>query len=201
MVFLPKMGYNRNTARAVVYGPAKHGGIGIKHLYAEQSIAQITALIQHTRLCSPLGRTICINLDWVQIIAGIQRPVLEDTQPIQHMEGKWFKSIREFLHKTACTIRIDGLWTPRVQRLHDQCIMDALRTSQDAMRINRVRIYLQATTIADIANAEGTHITEYVFGGRNSRTAENPRQTKNGQDNHDRDQKHGKHGEKHSNPT
>jgi hypothetical protein len=45
------------------------------------------------------------------------------------------------------------------------------------MRINRVRIFLQATTIADIANAEGTHITEYAFGGRNSRTAENPRQT------------------------
>ena len=63
MVFLLKTGYNRNTARAVVYGPAEHGGIGIKHLYAEQSIAQITALLQHTRLNSMLGRTICINLN------------------------------------------------------------------------------------------------------------------------------------------
>jgi hypothetical protein len=85
-VFLPKMGYNRTTARAVVYGLEEHGGIGIKSLYAEQSIAQITVMIQHTRLYSPLGQTICINLDWVQIIAGIQRPVFEDTQPIQHME-------------------------------------------------------------------------------------------------------------------
>jgi hypothetical protein len=55
--------------------------------------------------------------------------------------------------------------------------MDALRTSQDTMRINRVRIFLQATTIADITNAEGTHITEYVIGGWNSSTAKNPRQT------------------------
>ena len=92
--FLPKMGYNRNTARAVVYGPEEHGGIGIKSLYAEQLLAQITALIQHTRLESPLGRTILINLEWVQIIAGIQHPVFIDTRPIHHMEGKWFKSIR-----------------------------------------------------------------------------------------------------------
>ena len=65
MVFLPKMGYNRTTARAVVYGPAEQGGIGIKSLYAEQSIAQITALMQHTRLYSPLEKTIRKNLDWV----------------------------------------------------------------------------------------------------------------------------------------
>jgi hypothetical protein len=57
------MGYNRNTARAVVYGPEEHGGIGIMSLYAKQLLAQITALIQHTRLESPLGRTIMINLE------------------------------------------------------------------------------------------------------------------------------------------
>ena len=50
MGFLPKLGYNRSTARAIVYGPAEQGGIGIKSLDAEQSIAQITALMQHTRL-------------------------------------------------------------------------------------------------------------------------------------------------------
>ena len=116
MVFLPKMRYNRTTARAVVYGPEDHGGIGIKSLYAEQSIAQITAMIQHTRLYSPLGQTIRINLDWVQIIAGIQRPVLEDTRPIQHMEGEWFKSIQEFLYKTNSTVELNKLWVPKLQR-------------------------------------------------------------------------------------
>jgi hypothetical protein len=94
MTFLPKMGYNRNTARAVVYSPEEHGGIGIKNLYAEQLLAQITAIMQHTRLASPLGRTILINFDWVPIIAGIEHPVFLDTRPIQHMEGKWFRSMR-----------------------------------------------------------------------------------------------------------
>jgi hypothetical protein len=114
MTFLPRMGYNCNTARAIVYGPAEQGGIGIKNLYAEQSQAQISALMQHTQLKSPMGRTILINLDWVQIIAGIQHPVFLDTRPIQHMEGKWFQSIREFLNKTSCAIRVKGTWLSRL---------------------------------------------------------------------------------------
>jgi hypothetical protein len=64
-----------------------------------------------------------------------------------------------------------------MQRTHDQCIMDVLRNCNDTIRINRVRIYLQASTIANITNAEETHITEYSFGGRNSRTTENPRKS------------------------
>jgi hypothetical protein len=39
MTFSPKMRYNRTTSRAAIYGPEDHGGIGIKNLYAEQSIA------------------------------------------------------------------------------------------------------------------------------------------------------------------
>ena len=97
MKFLPKMGYNRNTARAVIYGPEKMGGVGIKNLYVEQSIEQIKAFTQHTRLNSPLGKTIQTNLDWVQLIAGTQQPVFADTKPLHHIEGEWFVSIRDFL--------------------------------------------------------------------------------------------------------
>jgi hypothetical protein len=93
------------------------------------------------------------------------------------MEGKWFRSIREFLYKMSCAVRIKGVWTPRLQRKNDQCIMEVLRECQDTKRINRVRIYLQATTIADITNAEGSKICDYAFGGRHSRTSESPRKS------------------------
>ena len=57
MSFLPKIGYNRNTPRVVVYGPTECGGIGIKNLFVDQSVEQINAYIQHTRLDSPLGKS------------------------------------------------------------------------------------------------------------------------------------------------
>jgi hypothetical protein len=85
MTFLPKIGHNRHTPRAVVYGTEECGGIGIKNLYVEQSIEQINAYIQHTRLASPLGEILSINTDWVQLIAGIARPVFEDTKKLHHI--------------------------------------------------------------------------------------------------------------------
>jgi hypothetical protein len=60
--------------------------------------------------------------------------------------------------KHYSTAEIENIWTPKLQRIHDKCIMDVLRECHDTARINRVRIYLQATTIADVKNAEGTHI-------------------------------------------
>ena len=78
-----------------------------------------------------------------------------DTRLIQHKEGEWSKSVLEFLHKTNSKIHIAGVWTPQLQRKHNNCIMDTLRDCHDTISINRVRIYLQATTIADITNAEG----------------------------------------------
>jgi hypothetical protein len=78
------MGYNQHTARAVVYRPEECGGIGIKNLYVKQLIAQINALIQHTRIESPLGDI----------------PIFEDTKSLYHLEVEWFISIREFLQAT-----------------------------------------------------------------------------------------------------
>jgi hypothetical protein len=166
MVFLPKMGYNQHTARAVVYGPEECGGIGIKYLYVEQSIEQIKALIQHTRIESPLGDIMSINLDWVQLIAGIEKPIFEDTRSLYHLEGEWFISIREFLQATECQIKMRNRWIPQLEREFDRCIMDVLQATaiEQGKKINRCRVYLQATTIADIATTDGNMITEFAWG-------------------------------------
>ena len=36
MVTLPKLKVNRNTARAIVHGPHRHGGLKMQHAYCEQ---------------------------------------------------------------------------------------------------------------------------------------------------------------------
>jgi hypothetical protein len=142
MVFLPKVGYNQHTARAVVYGPQECGGIGVKNLYVEQSVKQIKALIQHTRIKSPLGDIMSINLDWVQLIAGIQQPIFEDTKSLYHLEGEWFISIREFLQATEWQIKMRNRWTPQLEREEDRCIMDVIQATsiKHGRKISRCRI-------------------------------------------------------------
>lgn len=46
-VVLPKYGFNRNTASAVVYGTTAFVGIEMRDLLLEKDIAQTTHLIWH----------------------------------------------------------------------------------------------------------------------------------------------------------
>ena len=124
-----------------------------------------------------------INIDWVQLIAGTAWPIFEDTRQLLHLEGEWFISIREFLHSVDAKIKIDGVWTPQLKREHDRCLIDIFahdNKSMDLVRINGCRIFLQATTIADITDAEGTKINDYAWGHKTTTKQQpiNPRQSK-----------------------
>jgi hypothetical protein len=51
---LVKIGFNRNTAQRVVYGPSQYGGLGLRDLAVEQGIAQIEMLVRHNSCEPPL---------------------------------------------------------------------------------------------------------------------------------------------------
>jgi hypothetical protein len=46
---LMKLGFNRNTAHRVVYGPSRYGGLGFRDLFVEQGIGQVKMLVRHLR--------------------------------------------------------------------------------------------------------------------------------------------------------
>jgi hypothetical protein len=52
---LPKMGVNRNTARTVVFGTSKYGGLVLDHLAAVQGCAQLQYLIGSLRTHDTTG--------------------------------------------------------------------------------------------------------------------------------------------------
>jgi hypothetical protein len=74
---LMKLGFNRNTARRVVYGPARYGGLGFRDLAVEQGIAQVELFIRHTRAGSSQGKLLRIALSWWQLVIGVSYPLLE----------------------------------------------------------------------------------------------------------------------------
>jgi hypothetical protein len=47
---LSKIGYSSKTSRAVVFGPHRYLGIGLRHLYPNQGIGQTLQLLKH--VCS-----------------------------------------------------------------------------------------------------------------------------------------------------
>jgi hypothetical protein len=65
--FLPAMGFERGFPWAVVYGPRLYGGLYVGHLYTEASIAKTLSLLSHLRADTLLGKTMLLNLNWLQL--------------------------------------------------------------------------------------------------------------------------------------
>ena len=81
-----KLGFKRTTAHAVIFGSPHYGGLGLRNLITEQGIAQATLLLRHLRAQSDIGRLALISLQWLQLLAGISTPILEDTTtPLPHL--------------------------------------------------------------------------------------------------------------------
>jgi hypothetical protein len=74
--FLPKMGYVHSTHRALIFGPKSYGGFGVRHLFTEMQGAKIEAVISYIRTGLTLGLSMRININYLQLLTGLEEPVL-----------------------------------------------------------------------------------------------------------------------------
>ena len=103
-----------------------------------------------------------IYLQWAQTIAGRSTPILEDPQtPIPQLENEqWLNTLCEYLALSDLNLWIKHIQSPTPKRQNDKVLMNETsnQTKLNVQRINRCRIYLRAETLADIVNAQGTHL-------------------------------------------
>ena len=64
------LGYNAHMPRAVVFGPTKYGGIGLRHLFIEFGKIKVKTILQHLRGNTQSGQIIMIYLQWAQLVTG-----------------------------------------------------------------------------------------------------------------------------------
>jgi hypothetical protein len=165
---LSRMGYNSHMPRAVVFGPAKYGGLGLRHLYTEQGTAQTLCFIRHVRHGGQVGQNIRIALAWFQLIAGVSFSALEKPEfPLPYAEDRWFPPLRTFLAASDFHLISNDLSVVRPRREGDRAIMeDATEKgfcATELSAINRVRLFLQVECISDIVSAHGTHLQPGVL--------------------------------------
>ena len=166
MAILPRLGYNRNTPRAVMFAESTRGGAGLRHLFAEQGTRQIGALMFRLRKETPLGKTILIQLKWAQRICGTSIPIFQDTdRSLPHLgDEKWILTLQQFLRLSDLTLLIPPINTPSPQRINDRAIMDIVTTGKtykprEIKIINRCRLHLRVETVSDITDASGDSLT------------------------------------------
>ncbi|KAI2491614.1 hypothetical protein MHU86_22931 [Fragilaria crotonensis] len=77
-ILVARCGYNRNTKREILFGPASLGGATFRDLYVEQGIAQISSFIHHWRQYTTIGKMLRITVAWIQVSVGVSYSILEN---------------------------------------------------------------------------------------------------------------------------
>ena len=179
-----KCGYNRNTAKAILYGPHHLGGDAFSHLIDVQGLGQLQMFLKFWRHPEEdQGKLLRIVMAWAQYCAGISRPILEDTTTnLPHLETKWITSLRSYLQEIEGTLELSDPQIPPLQRLGDVYLMDhaltMLTSPSEIRRFNYCRLYLGGpTTLADVTNANGTHIDASIYNGDRLQRSEIPCRT------------------------
>jgi hypothetical protein len=163
--FVPALGYNRGFPRDILLGPYDFGSASIPHLYTESKIQLLEILLTNIRAQTDLGKLFMINLNWIQILAGIDEPYLNSTQEISYINN-WFTGIKLFLNQSNGRIEFRSLSVPVVERSGDQCIMNAFADIRPKLSKNQIgycnswRVYYNVILVSDICNAKGDEVLE-----------------------------------------
>ena len=75
---IAKCGYNRHTARAVIFAPAQYAGGGFVPWFVLQGEGQVLHLLKHWRTGSIVSSTLRIAIAWAQWQSGHDRSIFED---------------------------------------------------------------------------------------------------------------------------
>ena len=168
---LPKMGYNRHLARAVVYGPRTMGGLGVPNLIYEQGLQQILFIGRHLRSPnSPLRPLFQIGIEWYRMLAGYTScPLATPQLSTAHIElAPWFNSLKTFLSTINHSLFIPDLFCPQPLREHDRAIMSLSQAGfndVDLVRINRCRLFLQVHMLSEICTEDGSRLLPCIWRG------------------------------------
>jgi hypothetical protein len=189
---LPKMGFNRNTPRKVVFGPRKYGGLAFTHIETEQLKLQLCYYVKALRkggLQSEEYRT--LTAAYQQFLGvGTQFFSLNPEKFKFRPKNSKITFLWEGLWNNGMRIEGTSLWTPTMRIKGDEAIMDIIMRRQQEFKgtlsslsdrmvrnANTVRLYIRCTLISDLAN-EGENIADeyYNVDGRRNTTEAYPEQ-------------------------
>ena len=128
--------------------------------------AQIKLLVGSIRLNDTVGKLIRLQLQWIQVLAGVKTPVLECTQIIPYIPRGWVQCLHHMLVSDKIKIQVANAWSPIPRRENDEVIMDYVMRhlpQQMWQSINQCRLFLQALTFSDITTYDGAEIPIEIY--------------------------------------
>jgi hypothetical protein len=157
--------------RIAVYAPLELGGANFPSIESLQDQMGIDHFVRSVQWGKELATDIRIVLSRVQLYSGLCTPFLEDCSiKLRHMEDGWILHLRQRLAHLNGSIWVEEAWTPKLQRVGDISIMEALTnlsdvTTGELIAANNCRMYLRVITLSDIATLDGRMIDKGLIDG------------------------------------
>jgi hypothetical protein len=145
-----------------VYGPKEEGGLNIPNLYITQGTSKISFLQEHLGASTVLGELLRVTIEAAKVEIGIGRNMFQLDYDAYHMllTDTWIKEVWRFSYEEKITISDNVTMNLALQQDNDLYLMEIFCQQQftkaELQHINRVRIYLQVTTLSDIMCGYGT---------------------------------------------
>ena len=156
--------------RKILYGSPSILGLGFPSLYTTSGIRKLIMLVNHGHKKTLTGGLIRATFEQLQLEIGLPGNIFQwkhnDWKEITTMT--WISSIWKFATEMGIHVQPSTI-VLKPRRVHDTFIMaffGAAGISGKELRpLQRCRLFLQATTLTDLANAEGTRITTESLDG------------------------------------
>lgn len=167
---LAKSGIERTFNRAILYGPKDHMGLNLPDLHTTSIMSHIDIIIRHGGQASATGQLLQGTLEALKLEIGWECSLWNIPPKILNTLGtqSWIKHVVLEAHQNALrwTDPTDNL---QLTRTHDIFLIPAFVRAgyqgQQLVRLNRCRIYLKCTTLADITTGNGQEPLDGILKG------------------------------------
>ena len=146
------------------------GGIRLRSLQVEQGIRQLQQFLRHWRTPESYpGKLLQNGGYWHQLQLGVGQPLFEDVKsPHPHSKSRWVAFLCGFLCQVRFSLNLDNPDMPGLQQEQDIYLMDKVIhsdqfTPAQIWQVNYCWLYVQAVTLADIADPNGVTIDHSYY--------------------------------------
>ena len=152
------LGYNRNSARPVVFAPVHLGGIGLPSLSIESDLSKIMYTVYHLRANTRVGQYLHMTLDWYATHCDT-RTSLWNPSTLPYAPTGWANHLHRIIIKFDIHIhtRIQ-METP--YRVNNRVLMDDTIQMNHPPRVLRIinafRLSARVATLSDCTTGDGT---------------------------------------------
>jgi hypothetical protein len=166
-------GIQKNLPRKLVYGTLRSRGLGIQDPFWTQLIQHLQVILRQFHRNTPTQMLLHETIELVQLHIGSEINFWElPFEPYGFLAPfGWIKHTWEALSQTSLTLKGPSTAFPK-QRKYDCYIMDAFVDKgydEDTMaKLNECRLFLHATTLADMCNADGKSFDMIAWEGKRS---------------------------------